>query len=98
MEFTIDTLGLSRPASVGEVIRIKPSSKYNTLITVRVKATIPEVDWKNQPNRINKIELISITKNGAKILMDLSPKEGAYLRNCRCPLRGFSIEGTFDTG
>ncbi len=79
LEFTIDTLGLSRPASVGEVIRIKPSSKYNTLITVRVKAIIPEVDWENQSNQINNIELISITKNGARVLMDLPPKKGAYL-------------------
>ncbi len=79
LEFTIDTLGLSRPASVGEVIRIKPSSKHNTLITVRVKAIVPETDWKNQPNLINNIELISITKNGARVLIDLSQEKGACL-------------------
>ena len=76
VDFSVEAPGLPRPASVGEVIEVPPS----TQVTARVRFIVPARDWAGQPNRIDAIELVAITTNAVKVLAHRPPKsQGAAL-------------------
>jgi hypothetical protein len=64
VSFTVETTGLPRAALPGEVIRV-PSG---ATVTARVKMDVPATDWQNQPNKIDAIELIGVSKDKAAII------------------------------
>ncbi len=67
--FTVEAPGLDRPAWPGEAIEVHP----HTTATVRIEMDIPEKDWEQQPNKIDRIELIAITPDDAKIIATSPP-------------------------
>jgi hypothetical protein len=72
VEFSIDAPGLPRPATAGEVIEVPLGTK----LTVELKMEVPNSDWQGQPNRIDEIELIAITNEGASIRVNQPPDPG----------------------
>jgi hypothetical protein len=70
LEFMVDAPGLLRPAHAGEVIEALPG----TQVTVHLRFITPELDWQGKPNRIDNVELIAITAQGADIVAQRPPQ------------------------
>lgn len=68
---TVRAPGLPRPAWPGETIRLPVGSEA----AVRLEMAVPQQDWLNQPNRIDRVELIFITPGNAQIVVDRAPNE-----------------------
>jgi hypothetical protein len=64
VSFTVETTGMPRAALPGEVIYVPSGST----VTARLKMDVPATDWQNQPNKIDAIELIGISKDKAAII------------------------------
>ena len=75
VEFGVEAAGLSRPAISGEAIEVAPGSN----VTVTLSADVPERDWQKQPNKIDAVELIGITKDKAEILATRPPLAGRQI-------------------
>jgi hypothetical protein len=56
VELTISASGLPRPAGVGEVIAVR----RDAVVTASLTLTIPELDWKREPNHVDSVELIVV--------------------------------------
>jgi hypothetical protein len=63
--------GLPRAAEAGEVIRVAAGET----LSITLEMTVPERDWQGKPNRINQVELIVVTSEGAKSLVQQAPEE-----------------------
>ncbi len=64
VELTVAAPGLPRPASAGEVIAVPTGSR----VTASLALTVPPRDWEDRPNRVDAVEFIVITADGAKVL------------------------------
>lgn len=53
----------SRPATVGETV----AAPAGTTVTASVAAVVPERDWRGDANRIDAVEFIAISHEGAKV-------------------------------
>jgi hypothetical protein len=74
VQLTVDAPGLPRPAWVGETIELPVGTSF----TVKLRCQVPITDWREDVNTIDRIELIAITRESAKIFAKLSPdKEGS---------------------
>ena len=61
VQLTAKVPGLAREASAGEIVRIpEPES-----VTATLAFSVPEADWEGQPNRIDAVEFIVVTPEGA---------------------------------
>lgn len=69
VHLTVEVEGLTRAASVGEVIEVAPSTE----VTVNLAFSTPPVDWASNPNYLDAIELIAITRDGARVQVDRPP-------------------------
>ena len=69
VELRVDAAGLPRAAFAGEVIEAPPGAE----LTVELSMHTADVDWSGRPNRIDQIELISVTPQGAEILATCPP-------------------------
>lgn len=66
---SVEAAGLSRPAGVGEVVELPEESE----LTVRLQMLIPERDWSDGPNHIDELELIAVTRDGARVVAQTQP-------------------------
>jgi len=64
VELSLNAAGLSRPARSGEAIQIGPG----TSVTVTLSLLVPDRDWQGQPNSINSVEFIVVTRDGAQVV------------------------------
>ena len=71
--FTLAAAGLDRPAWPGEIVEVAQGMK----VTVQVDFTVPNEDWEGQSNRIDRVELIGVTADGAKLLAERTPRTEA---------------------
>src|SRR5690606_33392327 len=76
VELLVEADGLSRPAGMGEVIQLPPGSP----VTATLRLEIPKQDWDGGDNRIDRIELVTIGKGGARIAAQgpLDPQTGSF--------------------
>lgn len=72
VNFTVTAPGLSRPAAVGEIISVATGSE----IIVNLTCQIPATDWERKANRLDFIELISITNKDARVVAKRPPASG----------------------
>ncbi len=64
VELTVNVDGLPRPAIAGETIEVPAG----TAVTVSLRFSVPERDWKDEPNRIDAVEFIVITPAAVRVL------------------------------
>ncbi|MCP3979210.1 MAG: CehA/McbA family metallohydrolase [bacterium] len=77
VELTVNAAGLDRPAHSGEVIEARIGSS----VTVELRVEIPEADWEGAENRLNRVELIRVTDDGAEVVLAQTPAaQGPALR------------------
>lgn len=74
LELSVEAQGLPRPAMAGEVIELGAGAD----VTVRARFSVPPTDWAGKPNRIDAIELIAISAEGAMVVADRAPESGPY--------------------
>lgn len=72
VEFTVEAGGLRRPAMAGEAIEVASGSS----VTASIALQVPDRDWQGQPNKIDAIELIAVTKDKAEIVASRAPSAG----------------------
>jgi hypothetical protein len=75
VEITVEAGGLDRPAVAGEAIEVSSGSS----VTVTVSADLPDRDWQRQPNKLDAVELIGITKEKAEIVANRPPLAGRQI-------------------
>jgi len=95
-ELHVNAAGLSRPAGAGEVISVTK----NTEAVVDLSIKVPPEAWRPGPNHIDRVEIIAIDHDGARIIAQGRPEgDGpAISKAVRIPqdgmvfrARGFSI-------
>lgn len=64
VEFSASADGLPRAAIPGETIKLPAGAS----VRLRLRATVPPVDWNGAPNRIDAIEFIATAKANATLL------------------------------
>jgi hypothetical protein len=64
VELTVEAPGLQRPAGVGEVVQLPAG----TSVKVQLRCVVPANDWEGHPNHLDKIEVIAITPQFARIV------------------------------
>jgi len=70
VEFNVQAAGLSRSAMAGEAIEVPSGSS----VTATLRLDVPATDWADQPNRIDELELIAITRTKAVVIATRAPK------------------------
>ncbi|HEU5431434.1 MAG TPA: VanZ family protein, partial [Thermomicrobiales bacterium] len=70
VELRVAAGGLPRAAVSGEAIEVPPGTE----LTVELSLLAAEVDWQGRPSRIDEIELIGITSEGARTLASCPPE------------------------
>ena len=74
-ELSVEAPGLPRRAGVGEVVELPSGSS----IAVHFRCVVPPMDWEGKANRLDAVELISVTPNSARIVATLQMnKEGVF--------------------
>ena len=77
VELTVATDGLARPGMAGEVIQVPAGAS----ITATLRMQVPDQDWEGQPNRIDQVELIAVTKDKIAVIATRTTKgSGEALR------------------
>jgi hypothetical protein len=56
VNIAVSAPGLARPATAGEVIEVEPG----TAVTVSVSMLVPDRDWQDAPNAIDRVEFIVV--------------------------------------
>jgi glycopeptide antibiotics resistance protein len=69
-QLSVRAEGLPRPAYAGESIQLPKGAPA----TVRLDCQIPDRDWQGSANRLDGIELIAVTPQGARVLAVLAPE------------------------
>jgi len=89
VEFAVEATGLSRPAMAGEAINVPSGSS----VTVTLRMVVPETDWEGQPNHIDQIELIGVTKDKVTLLATRPPMQAgeAFRENVAVPAGGIVL-------
>lgn len=64
VQLSLAARGLPRPAIAGEEVKLAAGVEA----TVSLRAKIPDKDWSSQPNRLDVVDLIGVTKTGASII------------------------------
>lgn len=72
VELSLVADGLPRPAFSGETIDLP----VGTPIRVRLSLTVPDVDWKSSPNRVDSVELIAVTPEHSRLVQKTTPHSG----------------------
>lgn len=70
--FTVSGAEMKRPAFTGETMAASEGME----LIVELNYTLPATDWADQENKIDEIELIGISANGAKSLFKQAPAAG----------------------
>lgn len=83
IELAMMASGLSRPALSGEAIQVPPGAS----VTVTLSFVVPDRDWQGQPNSVDTVEFIVVTREGAQAVS--RPVEGAGRQ---------TVSYTFDVG
>jgi PHP domain-containing protein len=68
-ELTVAAPGLSRPASAGETIAVPGG----TNLLVELSYEVPEQSWRPGPNHVDRVELIAIDRQGARVVSEGAP-------------------------
>ena len=80
--------GLDRPAVAGEAVRLPAG----TMATLVLRAEVPATDWAGQPNRIDTVELIGVSRNGTSVLKAGSlDHQGAFRFTLPIPQDGITV-------
>jgi hypothetical protein len=69
VELQVEAAGLPRPARPGEVIQVPRGAK----VTVSLELSVSAKDWEGNPNRIDMVELIAVTGEGASVQASRAP-------------------------
>ena len=70
LKLLVDAPGLPRPAEAGEAIEVLSGSQ----ITVSLRFRVPETDWSGMTNRIDNLELVAVTAEGAQVVAGRAPE------------------------
>jgi hypothetical protein len=86
VRLSVDAANLLRRAEVGEVIQVATGEP----LSVTVDFLSPTDDWKGAPNRIDEVELITITRTGAQSVIRQKPRTTAPALTfaCKAPSGG----------
>jgi hypothetical protein len=88
VQLSLTAAGLPRPAITGEEVRLAAG----TTATVELQARVPATDWSSQPNRLDVVDLIGVTKDGASILRSGAPDaKGTFTHSFTIPAGGIVI-------
>ena len=68
-ELTVAAPGLPRPAAAGETIAV-PSG---TNLLVELSYEVPEQSWRPGPNHVDRVELIAVDRQGARVVSEGAP-------------------------
>ena len=75
-ELRVNAPGLKRPALVGEQLRVRAG----TPLSVELVMDVPATDWSGAANRIDAIDLIGVSKDGARIVSSGAPSADGLWR------------------
>jgi hypothetical protein len=88
MDLRLISSDLPRPVVSGEVVRLPAG---NTL-TLELQTRIPTADWAGEPNRVDLMEFIGITPEGASVIRGAAPSaEGTLRHEITVPREGIII-------
>lgn len=87
VQLTVAADGLPRPAVAGESVRVKAG----TSLRVELRALIPERDWAGAPNKIDTVDLIGVTKDGASIVKAGALDHGVFRHELTAPPGGITL-------
>lgn len=77
VQLEVGLAGMARPAIAGETIAVPAGSEA----TLTLRMIVPEADWAGQPNRVDLVEFISVSKEGARVLHSGPPGDGGGTRH-----------------
>jgi hypothetical protein len=87
-ELQVMTPGLERPALAGESIRVPAGAT----LSVDLVMDVPATDWSGAANRIDAIELIGVSKDGARIVSSGAPAgDGRWHTEVAVPAGGIAL-------
>jgi PHP domain len=87
-ELRVSAPGLERAAIVGEHVRVRAG----TTLSVDLEMLVPATDWSGAANRIDAIELIGVSKDGARIVSSGAPAEdGRWHTEVAVPAGGIAL-------
>ena len=66
MTLTVRANGLSRPAMIGESIRVPAG----TPVSARIKVDVAGVDWQRRPGHVSTVQLVGVTPHGASVVRE----------------------------
>jgi hypothetical protein len=88
VQLSLEADGLDRPAVAGEAVRLPAGS----MATIVLRAEVPATDWAGQPNRIDTVELIGVSRNGSTVLKAGSlDHQGAFRFALPIPQDGIAV-------
>jgi hypothetical protein len=71
VQLKVSTADLPRAALPGEAIRVAPG----TTVRVSLEMLVPDNDWRGNANAIDEVELIAVTRGGAKSIYRQKPSD-----------------------
>jgi hypothetical protein len=87
-ELRVSAPGLERAAIVGEQVRVRAG----TTLSVDLEMLVPATDWSGAANRIDAIELIGVSKDGARIVSSGAPAgDGRWHAEVAAPAGGIAL-------
>lgn len=87
VQLAVAAEGLPRPAIAGESVRVKAG----TSLRVELRALIPGRDWAGAPNKIDTVDLIGVTKDGASIVKAGPLDHGVFRHELTVPPGGITL-------
>ncbi len=87
VQLTLTAEGLPRPAMAGESVRLPSGAE----LTLEVRATVPPADWAGQPNQIDRVELIAVTRDSAEVVHSGPLADGGLRYRMTAPAGGLVI-------
>jgi hypothetical protein len=78
---------LPRPAIAGETVRLPRGAR----VSLEVSATVPATDWNGDPNTIDEVDLIGITRSGVSVLHSGPFAGGALRHELEIPAGGIAV-------
>ena len=66
LELTVSADGLTRPAMIGESVRVAAG----TPVTARIKVDVASLDWQKRPGRVSKVQLVGVTADRAFVVRE----------------------------
>jgi hypothetical protein len=79
--------GLRRAAMPGDIVTLAAGAS----ITVELRAVVPATDWEGRANRVDLVDLIGISGDGAKVLHSGSLVDGRLRFTTTVPAGGIAI-------